>query len=119
MFFLSIINNRKSIYFFCYNPLLFSFRFTWRTENGQGFNLEYPQISLHATSRDLNNFHSECLYLMFEDNNNENATQHIQSHIDGDYGYNANVLGGKLIQFIFFPSLFPSNISISRTHTHI
>lgn len=55
---------------------------------------------------------------MFEDNDNENATQHIQSHIDGDYGYNANVLGGKLIQFIFFPSLFPSNISISRTHTH-
>nr|XP_046918682.1 methylosome subunit pICln-like isoform X2 [Dermatophagoides farinae] len=70
-------------------------RFTWRTENGQGFNLEYPQISLHATSRDLNNFHSECLYLMFEDNNNENATQHIQSHIDGDYGYNANVLGDQ------------------------
>ncbi|OTF69274.1 methylosome subunit pICln-like protein, partial [Euroglyphus maynei] len=37
--------------------------FTWRKENGQGFSLEYPQISLHATSRDLNNFHSECLYL--------------------------------------------------------
>ncbi|KAJ6218506.1 hypothetical protein RDWZM_009663 [Blomia tropicalis] len=41
-------------------------KFIWSTDNGQGFVLTYPQISLHAISRDLNNFHSECLYLMFE-----------------------------------------------------
>lgn len=36
-------------------------------ENGQGFSLEYPDISLHAVSRDLNTFPDECLYLMVED----------------------------------------------------
>jgi len=40
---------------------------SWMTDNGQGFELEYPMISLHAISRDLTNFHSECLYLMVED----------------------------------------------------
>ncbi|XP_027200246.2 chloride nucleotide-sensitive channel icln [Dermatophagoides pteronyssinus] len=59
-------------------------RFTWRTENGQGFSLEYPQISLHATSRDLNNFHSECLYLMFENNNNIISAQQPSSSSSND-----------------------------------
>jgi len=42
-------------------------RLIWSSDNGQGFILAYPQISLHAISRDLSNFHSECLYLMLED----------------------------------------------------
>lgn len=38
----------------------------WRSDDGQGFVLTYPQVSLHAISRDLSNFPSECLYLMYE-----------------------------------------------------
>lgn len=33
---------------------------------GRGFSLEYPHIALHAVSKDLTNFHSECLYLMID-----------------------------------------------------
>ena len=32
----------------------------------QGFSLEYPHIALHAVSRDLTQFHQECLYLMID-----------------------------------------------------
>ena len=42
----------------------------WRSDtDGQGFTLAYPEISLHAISKDLSNFHSECLYLMLDDGN--------------------------------------------------
>jgi nucleotide-sensitive chloride channel 1A len=43
-------------------------RLSWLADNGngQGFSLEYPMISLHAISRDLTNFHSECLFLMID-----------------------------------------------------
>jgi len=44
---------------------------SWVTDNGQGFSLQYPMIALHAISRDLTNFGSECLYLMVEDNNSD------------------------------------------------
>lgn len=44
-------------------------RLSWLTDNGQGFSLEYPIISLHAVSRDLTNFHSECLFIMIDDQN--------------------------------------------------
>jgi len=44
-------------------------RLSWMTDNGQGFSLEYPNISLHAVSKDLNNFPAECLYLMVDDPN--------------------------------------------------
>ncbi|XP_054169227.1 methylosome subunit pICln-like [Oppia nitens] len=44
-------------------------RLLWVTDNGQGFSLEYPMIALHAISRDLTNFNSECLYLMTEESN--------------------------------------------------
>jgi Regulator of volume decrease after cellular swelling len=37
-------------------------------EGGQGFALEYPQISLHAISKDLTHFPDECLYLMVDVN---------------------------------------------------
>ena len=30
----------------------------------QGFSLEYKHVALHAVSRDLTQFHQECLYLM-------------------------------------------------------
>ena len=30
----------------------------------QGFSLEYKHIAMHAVSRDLTQFHQECLYLM-------------------------------------------------------
>ena len=37
----------------------------------QGFSLEYKHVALHAVSRDLTQFHQECLYLMIgEDKDN-------------------------------------------------
>eukprot|EP00918_Siedleckia_nematoides_P029605 GHVU01063810.1.p1 GENE.GHVU01063810.1~~GHVU01063810.1.p1 ORF type:complete len:222 (+),score=31.25 GHVU01063810.1:18-683(+) len=39
---------------------------TWVSADGRGFCMDYPSISLHAVSRDLNAFPNECLYLMVE-----------------------------------------------------
>jgi len=36
------------------------------SDNGQGFTLNYPNISLHAISKDQNAFPKPCLYVMFE-----------------------------------------------------
>jgi len=38
----------------------------WINENGQGFTLRYPEISLHAVSRDLTSFPHPCLYVMVD-----------------------------------------------------
>ena len=46
-----------------------SFHFSevlWLNTAGQGFGLQYPNISLHAVSRDTSAFPHECLYLMVE-----------------------------------------------------
>ncbi|GAB6033042.1 hypothetical protein CHUAL_012228 [Chamberlinius hualienensis] len=54
-------------------------RVSWVGDNGRGFSLEYPAISLHAISKDLSAFPHECLYLMlnvkFEDLANELTQQ--------------------------------------------
>lgn len=52
-------------------------RVSWVGENGEGFSLEYPAISLHAISRDLTAFPQECLYLMIDaqlDSSTENQS---------------------------------------------
>ncbi|KAK6195250.1 hypothetical protein SNE40_000720 [Patella caerulea] len=41
-------------------------RLSWRGVDGSGFSLEYKSINLHAVSRDLSAFRSECLYLMLD-----------------------------------------------------
>merc|ERR1712029_150920 len=41
-------------------------RCSWVGIQGQGFSLEYPHTALHAVSRDLTQFHQECLYLMID-----------------------------------------------------
>ena len=41
-------------------------RVSWVGIHSQGFSLEYPHIALHAVSRDLTQFHQECLYLMID-----------------------------------------------------
>ncbi|KAL5005008.1 hypothetical protein ScPMuIL_018464 [Solemya velum] len=38
----------------------------WTSTSGQGFSLEYPNISLHAVSRDTSSYPQECLYLMLD-----------------------------------------------------
>jgi len=38
----------------------------WINENGQGFTLSYPEISLHAISRDVTSFPHLCLYVMVD-----------------------------------------------------
>lgn len=40
-------------------------RLSWvGNENGKGFSLEYPAISVHGVSKDTVNFPHECIYLM-------------------------------------------------------
>lgn len=41
-------------------------RLSWVGDNGQGFSLEYPAITIHAISRDLNTFPKECIYIMVD-----------------------------------------------------
>lgn len=38
----------------------------WLSDNGQGFTMNYPDISLHAISKDQNAFPKPCLYVMFD-----------------------------------------------------
>lgn len=38
----------------------------WINPNGQGFNIPYRAITVHAISRDLSSFPHECLYLMID-----------------------------------------------------
>jgi Regulator of volume decrease after cellular swelling len=35
-------------------------------ENGQGFSLSYPSISLHAVAKDITAYPKPCLYIMFD-----------------------------------------------------
>jgi len=41
-------------------------RVSWVGIQGKGFSLEYKHVALHAVSRDLTQFHQECLYLMID-----------------------------------------------------
>lgn len=42
-------------------------RLAWvNSSTGQGFSVEYPNISMHAISRDLQAYEQECLYLMLD-----------------------------------------------------
>jgi nucleotide-sensitive chloride channel 1A len=42
-------------------------RLSWvNSSSGQGFSLEYPHIALHAVSRDLQAYPSECLYILVD-----------------------------------------------------
>ncbi|XP_021935326.1 methylosome subunit pICln isoform X2 [Zootermopsis nevadensis] len=42
-------------------------RLSWvNSSSGQGFSLEYPHIALHAVSRDLQAYPSECLYVLVD-----------------------------------------------------
>jgi len=56
----------------------------WISDNGLGFNLNYPSISLHAISRDLNCFSSECIYLMVDAEISDNITNQNGAEIRED-----------------------------------
>ncbi|KAK9510321.1 hypothetical protein O3M35_005127 [Rhynocoris fuscipes] len=44
-------------------------RLSWvDSSTGRGFSLEYPHISIHAVSRDLQTYPHQCLYLMVDTN---------------------------------------------------
>ena len=38
----------------------------WVSSDGTGFKLAYPNISIHAVSRDTASFPHECLYMMLD-----------------------------------------------------
>ncbi|XP_022258399.1 methylosome subunit pICln-like isoform X2 [Limulus polyphemus] len=70
---------------------------TWVGESGQGFSLKYPTISLHAVSRDLNSFPSECLYLMTDADLESNDT------IEEQNGENEEPEDSKILEIRFIP----------------
>lgn len=43
-------------------------RVSWLNEAGLGFSLDYPNIALHAVSRDLTAYPKPCLYVMVDGN---------------------------------------------------
>lgn len=50
-----------------YVQIIFYSRLSWvNSSSGQGFSLEYPHIALHAVSRDLQAYPSECLYILID-----------------------------------------------------
>jgi hypothetical protein len=55
------LNEIYANYSVCYS------RLSWvSSSSGQGFSLEYPHIALHAVSRDLQAYPSECLYILVD-----------------------------------------------------
>lgn len=40
----------------------------WKKEGEEGLCIEYPNIALHAVSRDLAAFPHECIYVMLDKN---------------------------------------------------
>jgi hypothetical protein len=55
------LNEIRAYIYVCYS------RLSWvSSSSGQGFSLEYPHIALHAVSRDLQAYPSECLYILVD-----------------------------------------------------
>uniref|UniRef100_A0A9L0RRB2 Methylosome subunit pICln n=1 Tax=Equus caballus TaxID=9796 RepID=A0A9L0RRB2_HORSE len=63
-------------------------RLSWLDGSGLGFSLEYPTISLHAVSRDLNAYPREHLYVMvnaqFEEESKESVADEEEDDSDDD-----------------------------------
>ncbi|KAL3848013.1 hypothetical protein ACJMK2_018898 [Sinanodonta woodiana] len=59
---------------------------SWLGQQGHGFALFYPAISLHAISRDLNSFPDECLYLQVDGKmiDNEEDQENISDEDDNE-----------------------------------
>ena len=55
-----VFNILKTIVYIYFRQL------AWLNDNGEGFTLDYPAISLHAISRDTSSFPHQCLYLMLD-----------------------------------------------------
>jgi len=69
-------------------------RLSWLADDGQGFALDYRSISLHAISRDLTHFPSECLYLMVENEAESDAAVDTNSGSEsGDDEGNGSKIG--------------------------
>ncbi|XP_004781089.2 methylosome subunit pICln isoform X2 [Mustela nigripes] len=74
-------------------------RLSWLDGSGLGFSLEYPTISLHAVSRDLNAYPREHLYVMvnakFGEESKESVTEEEEDSDDD---------GEPIAEFRFVPS---------------
>ncbi|XP_072650873.1 methylosome subunit pICln isoform X5 [Canis lupus baileyi] len=59
-------------------------RLSWLDGSGLGFSLEYPTISLHAVSRDLNAYPREHLYVMVNAKFGEESKESVAEEEDSD-----------------------------------
>ncbi|XP_072650868.1 methylosome subunit pICln isoform X3 [Canis lupus baileyi] len=68
----------------CDNTAVFFSRLSWLDGSGLGFSLEYPTISLHAVSRDLNAYPREHLYVMVNAKFGEESKESVAEEEDSD-----------------------------------
>lgn len=63
-------------------------RLSWvDSGTGRGFSLEYPHISIHAVSRDLQSYPHQCLYVMVDTNVDftpDDTSNNTDRHASGD-----------------------------------
>ncbi|XP_075404943.1 methylosome subunit pICln-like isoform X1 [Tenrec ecaudatus] len=75
-------------------------RLSWLDGSGLGFSLEYPAISLHAVSRDLNAYPREHLYVMVNAKFGEESKDSVDEEEEEDSDDDAE----PIAEFRFVPS---------------
>merc|ERR1719309_1111659 len=102
-------------------------RVSWVGIQGQGFSLEYPHIALHAVSRDLTQFHQECLYLMIDVRlvDEEGTPMSTPTSSDADDSGNEEDSDGGMTEIRFVPddrnmldSMFATMSECQALHPH-
>uniref|UniRef100_A0A8C0X8L5 Methylosome subunit pICln n=1 Tax=Castor canadensis TaxID=51338 RepID=A0A8C0X8L5_CASCN len=79
---------------------MFFSRLSWLDGSGLGFSLEYPTISLHAVSRDLNAYPREHLYVMVNAKFGEESRESLSDEEDEDSDDDVE----PIAEFRFVPS---------------
>ncbi|XP_069325301.1 methylosome subunit pICln isoform X2 [Eulemur rufifrons] len=77
-------------------------RLSWLDGSGLGFSLEYPTISLHAVSRDLNAYPREHLYVMVNAKFGEESKESVADEEEEDSDDDDDV--EPITEFRFVPS---------------
>jgi len=79
-------------------------RVSWVGVRERGFSLEYPHIAVHAISRDVSQFHQECLYLMIDCRLMEQEGTPTSSSAGSDMEDNEEESEGGMTEIRFIPA---------------
>jgi len=78
-------------------------RVSWVGITSKGFSLEYPHIAVHAISKDLTQFHQECLYLMIDVRLMDSDSTPASSSAGSDMEDNEEESEGGMTEIRFVP----------------